>query len=64
MLSILKRNAKFILTQYNTFCAAYWVAKGNLGQLSVLSTLWLLLFIGTLVAMALLDDGSPKDPEG
>jgi len=64
MLSILKRNAKFILTQHNIFSAAYWVAKGNLNQLSVLSTLWFLLFIGTLVAMALLDDSSPKNPEG
>jgi hypothetical protein len=64
MLSILKRNAKFILTQYNIFSAAYWVAKGNLGRLSVLSTLWFLLLIGTLVAMSLLDDSSTKGPEG
>lgn len=64
MLSIHKLNAKFILTQLNIFSAAYWVAKGDLGQLSILSTLWFLLFIGSLVTMALLDDGSPKDPEG
>jgi hypothetical protein len=64
MLPTLKRNAKFILTQYNIFSAAYWVAKGNLGQLSLMSTLWFLLFIGSIVAMALLDDGSPKDPGG
>jgi hypothetical protein len=64
MLSILKRNAKFILTQYNIFSAAYWVAKGGLWTLGMMSTLWFLLFIGTLVAMALLDDGSPKDPGG
>jgi hypothetical protein len=62
MLSILKRNAKFIITQYNIFSAAYWVAKGKLGQLSLMSTLWFLLGAG--VAMALLDDSSPKDPEG
>jgi|688.fasta_scaffold62195_3 hypothetical protein len=64
MLSILKRNAKFILTQYNIFSAAYYVAKGDFGHLAMMSTLWFLLFIGSIVAMALLDDSSPKDPEG
>jgi hypothetical protein len=64
MLSNLKRNTKFIITQCHIFSAAYWVAKGNLGLLSILSTLWFLLFIGSIVAMALLDDSSPKDPEG
>jgi len=63
MMSIHKRNAKFILTQLNIFSAAYWVAKGNLGLLSLMSTLWFLLFIGSIVAMSLLDDGSPKNPE-
>ena len=63
MLSILKRNAKFILTQANIFCAAYYVAKGDFGRLAVMNTLWFLLFIATVVAI-MLEKDSPKDPGG
>jgi uncharacterized membrane protein len=63
MLSILKRNAKFILTQYHIFSAAYYVAKGDFGHLAMMSTLWFLLLITTVVAIMLEKDSS-KDPEG
>jgi hypothetical protein len=63
MLSILRRNAKFILTQANIFGAAYYVAKGDFGHLAMMSTLWFLLLIATVVAI-MLEKDSPKDPEG
>ena len=63
MLSTLRLNAKFILTQTNIFSAAYYVAKGDFGHLAMMSTLWFLLFVATVVAI-MLEKDSPKDPGG
>ena len=66
MLSILRRNAKFTFTQANIFGAAYHAAKGDFGNLSMMSTLWFLLFVVTMVSILLEKDDpeGPKDPEG
>ena len=63
MLSTLRRNAKFTFTQANIFGAAYYAAKGDFGHLSMVSTLWFLLFVVTMVSILLEKDG-PKDPKG
>lgn len=63
MLSTLKRNAKFIFTQANIFSAAYYAAKGDFKHLSVVSTLWFLIFTGSVIAI-LLEKDSPEDPGG